>query len=260
MRQCATFSRNRVHFLHMNINLKGSDNIMKNINSKCRSNISSAFTLIEILSVVLIIVLLMTIVAGLFKLATSKMKYAEQMSVMKQVETAMEINKTRTGHYVNEELYQSKRSDSGDLHQFYIFHLPAPGVAEKTLVDYFPDYEGLRDKYTVWHDDSYVDADNNGTPDLNTTTGGYDHIGDGAKFKWSAILVDVWGNKMWYRYPGSHNKTKYDLESAGPDGVFGYTSDLNDDYDCSLSVQENQTHKNPAHPEFAADNINNWSN
>ena len=219
---------------------------MKNINSKIQSRSTSAFTLIEILSVVLIIVLLMTIVAGLFKLATSKMKYAEQMSVMKQVETAMEINKTRTGHYVEEELYDKRENDGCP---FYIFHLPAPGVAEKTLVDYFPAYQTLRDKYTVWHADSYTDPDN---PDCT------EHIGAGAKFKWSAILLDVWGNKIWYRYPGSHNKTKYDLESAGPDGVFGYASDLNKDFDCT--VEANKIHKNPAHPEFAADNINNWTN
>ena len=215
---------------------------MKNINSKFRGKRISTFTLIEILSVVLIIVLLMTIVAGLFKLATSKMKYSEQMSVMKQVETAMEINKTRTGHYIEEELY--KQRENSEI-PFYIFHLPKPGVRTKTLVDYFPDYDGFRDKYSVWHADSYVD-------------GTEEHIGDGGKTKWSAILIDVWGNKMWYRYPGKHNKTKYDLESAGPDGVFGYSSELKEDYDCS--VQANKDHKNPAHPEFAADNINNWTN
>ena len=215
---------------------------MKNIKSKFRSKTTSAFTLIEILSVVLIIVLLMTIVAGLFKLATSKMKYAEQMSLMKQIETTMEINKTRTGHYVEEELYQMRENKGCPV---YIFHLPAPGISEKTLVDYFPDYESFRGKYTVWHGDSYL-------PNSEI------HIGSGAMYKWSAILVDVWGNKMWYRYPGAHNKTKYDLESAGPDGVFGYASDLNKDFDCT--VPANTTHKNPAHPEFAADNINNWTN
>ena len=230
---------------------------MKNSKSKFRSKITSAFTLIEILSVVLIIVLLMTIVAGLFKLATSKMKYSEQMSIMKQVETAMEINRTRTGHYVEEELFKSQLIASNPQEKkFYIFHLPAPGVNEKTLVDYFPDYEAFRDKYTIWHDDSYIDSNGDGKPD--NIDGENVHIGDGAKYKWSAILLDVWGNKMWYRYPGTHNKTKYDLESAGPDGVFGYSSELKEDYDCS--VQANKDHKNPAHPEFAADNINNWTN
>ncbi len=32
-----------------------------------------------------------------------------------------------------------------------------------------------------------------------------------------ADLMDVWGTKFFYRYPGSHNPTGFDVYSAGPD-------------------------------------------
>ena len=32
-----------------------------------------------------------------------------------------------------------------------------------------------------------------------------------------ADLIDVWGTKYFYRYPGSHNPTGFDVYSAGPD-------------------------------------------
>ena len=32
-----------------------------------------------------------------------------------------------------------------------------------------------------------------------------------------ADLMDTWGTKFLYRYPGSHNPTSFDVYSAGPD-------------------------------------------
>lgn len=32
-------------------------------------------------------------------------------------------------------------------------------------------------------------------------------------------IIDVWGNELKYRFPGTKNPAKYDLYSLGPDGV-----------------------------------------
>lgn len=32
-------------------------------------------------------------------------------------------------------------------------------------------------------------------------------------------ILDLWGRKMQYRYPGKHNTKSYDIYSLGPDGV-----------------------------------------
>src|ERR1700679_3690360 len=39
-------------------------------------------------------------------------------------------------------------------------------------------------------------------------------------------LVDPWGNKYVYYYPGKHNPTGYDLLSVGPDGREGTEDDI----------------------------------
>lgn len=58
----------------------------------------------------------------------------------------------------------------------------------------------------------------------------------------SGYLVDPYGTKYWYRCPGTHNRMSFDLESAGPDGEFGYTDTVNHEGDNDDS----------------ADNIKNW--
>lgn len=32
-------------------------------------------------------------------------------------------------------------------------------------------------------------------------------------------IIDPWGRKMQYRYPGKHNVRGYDVFSLGPDGI-----------------------------------------
>jgi general secretion pathway protein G len=40
------------------------------------------------------------------------------------------------------------------------------------------------------------------------------------------LLVDPWGNKYIYKYPGKHNPNGYDLFSAGPDSKPGTDDDI----------------------------------
>jgi len=44
---------------------------------------------------------------------------------------------------------------------------------------------------------------------------------DGGKFQ-----PDPWGEPYQYRFPGTHNKTKYDLFSKGPDKTEGTEDDI----------------------------------
>lgn len=44
---------------------------------------------------------------------------------------------------------------------------------------------------------------------------------DGSGNTITHTLIDSWGNKIYYCYPGKVNTTKFDLVSAGVDGVFG---------------------------------------
>ena len=39
----------------------------------------------------------------------------------------------------------------------------------------------------------------------------------GPSLKSESDLVDIWGTKFLYRYPGSHNQGGFDVYSAGPD-------------------------------------------
>ncbi|MFO1439120.1 MAG: type II secretion system major pseudopilin GspG [Verrucomicrobiaceae bacterium] len=41
-----------------------------------------------------------------------------------------------------------------------------------------------------------------------------------------ADLNDPWGQKLFYRYPGSHNPTSFDIWSSGPDRQDGTDDDI----------------------------------
>ncbi len=60
-------------------------------------------------------------------------------------------------------------------------------------------------------------------------------------------LVDDSG-AFWYQSPGRHNRGKFDLESAGWDGQFGYQTDS-----FHMTID-------PASPDQVLDNIKNWGN
>lgn len=102
----------------------------------------------------------------------------------------------------------------GDTAVFYM-DLPVPDKLDFT--DFLPDYEAMK-KTSLG---------------MDPTSGRY-------------YLIDPYGNAFWYQSPGRHNRTRFDLESAGPDGHFGYTS--------------NSFHAtiDSANPDRVKDNIKNW--
>ena len=48
------------------------------------------------------------------------------------------------------------------------------------------------------------------------------YVADGTKWP----ILDPWQHPYQYRYPGTHNKTSYDLWSMGPDGTDGTDDDI----------------------------------
>ncbi|MBN1863325.1 MAG: type II secretion system protein GspG [Victivallales bacterium] len=96
-----------------------------------------------------------------------------------------------------------------------VFYMDTPDHSDLDFTDFLPDYEKMKKT-------SMVEA----------SPGKY-------------YLVDAYGLAFWYRSPGYHNRGKFDIESAGPDGNFGY-SDAN--------------HSAVSSADEVADNIKNWGN
>ena len=63
------------------------------------------------------------------------------------------------------------------------------------------------------------------------------------------VLLDAWGNPVYYRYPGIINKGNFDIISAGPDGVFGTDGD---------STPPNSIAKYRENGEMVCDDIGNF--
>ena len=99
--------------------------------------------------------------------------------------------------------YYIQQSSGGDLK----IDKPTNGV---DLTDYLTSYQ-------QWTIDGTIDANNK--------------------------LIDAYGKAFWYRCPGYHNRGSFDIESAGPDGKFGYSDNDHNSIDDA---------------DETADNIKNW--
>ena len=70
------------------------------------------------------------------------------------------------------------------------------------------------------------------------------------------VLIDGWGNKIYYAYPGRFNKTGYDLYSAGSDNRLGKDADSVSAENLNKAKQE--TFKDTATNEMLCDDICNF--
>ena len=168
------------------------------------------FTLIEILMVCALLAFLMAIMVGAYSIASTKMAEADCIATMKLVGGCLEQYKEKTGYYIQ----APKGSD---------FNIDKPqNVDDATheievdFTDFIPDYRKL----------------------LSTSAEAHATIDE------IYVLVDPYGTPYWYRCPGTHNRTSFDIESAGPDGEFGYS-----DKDHHLVIDD---------ADETADNIKNW--
>jgi len=178
------------------------------------------FTLIEILTVVSLLAFLMAISIAGYQIAMQKSSETDIKSMIKQIEIAMEAYKAKTGYYI-------QQADGSE------FLIDTPDDNDVDFTDFLPDYQ------------KWV---NNGTVAMST---------NGTGHKDSYVLVDIYGTPFWFRSPGYHNRTSFDLESAGEDCIFGYNDDGTKDL--YYNTKENKIHENINHPDDQADNISNWS-
>ncbi|MBS1368847.1 MAG: hypothetical protein HPZ91_02720 [Lentisphaeria bacterium] len=70
------------------------------------------------------------------------------------------------------------------------------------------------------------------------------------------VLVDGWGNKIYYAYPGKFNATSYDLYSFGADGRMG--KDAQDATAQKLNASERDDFKASSTNELLSDDVFNF--
>ena len=180
--------------------------------------VSKNFTLIEILIVCALIAMLTALAVTGFSVAMQKASEAETRSIIAQIEVAMDGYKAKYGFF--------PPSDHAK-NDYRILQIPNTDEGYD-LSEFIPNYEKWKQNGTIgtYHEDKY-----------NT-------------------LYDPYGNPFWFYSPGFHNRGSFDIESAGPDGYFGYLVDfkhslLNPDHDPSDSDSNYS-------PDNQADNIKNW--
>ncbi len=147
---------------------------------KARRCINRRFTLVEILAVVAILGVLMAIGVGVYSLAMDKAKRSKTEALIKKLEVALEAFKAKYGYY--------PQNDVGANNYFY---LELNNMGQGT----WPDTDSKN--YFL----KTIDAET--VLQANVVSG---------------ILVDAWGNPIYYCCPGNKNTSSFDIVSAGPDG------------------------------------------
>ena len=161
------------------------------------------FTLTEILVVVFLIGVLTAIGFGMYSYAMNSAKESGTRALLTRLEAALETCNTKFGYIPTtissggnvafKEIQFEIDSDTGTIKSLSF------DEDKKVSDDYLKEF--LRT----------IDAENlkkNFEKEGSETSAYY-------------VLVDGWGNKIYYAYPGKFNKTSYDLYSAGADGRMG---------------------------------------
>ena len=199
----------------------GRHDIKENIKSQ-----KNRFTLIEILVVCILLAFLMAISFGGFSIAMNNSAKNATVSIIKQMEAALEAYKAKYGYYIT-------TRGGGDLINGenlivkYNNKMTGKMTEDTALIKLIPNYNKWL-KNSILHDIPRSGSDVS-RPILER------------------MLCDAYGNPFWFRSPGYHNRNSFDLESAGADGLFGYAD--GDDKHATVTNEDE-----------AGDNINNWSN
>ena len=152
-----------------------------------KSITKSSFTLIEILTVCALLAFLMAMMVAGYGIVQQKGAESQCQATMERIKTALPRYTANTGYYI-----QAVSVASG-------FNEEAPTTTSKAnphdpwFID-FIDYEKM------------VNAG-----EIDTT---------------SRALVDPFGTNYRYQCPGKHNRTSFDLQSAGPDGEYDTEDDI----------------------------------
>ena len=157
------------------------------------------FTLTEILVVVFLIGVLTAIGFGMYSYAMNSAKESGTRALLTRLEAALETCNTKFGYI------PTTISSGGNVAFKEIqFEIDSDTGTIKSLS--FDESGEVSDDYLKEFLRT-IDAEN---LKKNLQQSG-DHY----------VLVDGWGNTIYYAYPGRFNKTGYDLYSAGADGRMG---------------------------------------
>jgi Tfp pilus assembly protein PilE len=153
------------------------------------------FTLIEILTVCALLAFLMAMMIGAYGIVQQKGAESQCKATMERIKTALTSYKAKTGYYI-----QAVTVASG----FYVDNPnPTPArtnPAQQPMFFDFIDYEKMKNAGEI---------DENSNP--------------------PRALVDPFGTNYRYQCPGKHNRTSFDLWSAGADGKDSTDEEKKDD-------------------------------
>ena len=153
------------------------------------------FTLVEIVAVLAILGVLMGIGIGVYGLAMDKAKRAKTEVLIKKIEVTLENFKTKYGYY--------PQTDAGAAKNYH----------------FYLDFYNMQGKSGAWGSDALSQEA------LSFFLKSIDYESmksvSSAEFDGHPIIVDAWGNPLYYQCPGKINTSSFDLSSTGPNGNAG---------------------------------------
>ena len=181
----------------------------------------SRFTLVEVLAVVAIIMFILGIMIAGYAIAQKSAARAKTKSVIQTLATALESYKAKMGYYPSQSVGM----------EFAIF--PRPPGAELDFTDFIP--------YEKWKKSGTLKSCTNSK----------------SPYKDKDVVYDAYGTPIWYRCPGYHNRSSFDLESGGPDGQL-YTTSTTWDQKYDAGANSGPCTHNNYENGAGEDNIRNW--
>ena len=212
------------------------------------SDRTHTFTLVELLMVCALLLFLMGLMIVGYGFASQKMAEIECRSIMAKISTALEQYKEKTGYYIQSTVVHMTSNKTSKENVISVFIVDDPKPDEVDFTDFLPDYEKM--KQTCMKLDPVVHP-------RRFLVSPYIKTGK------DIIAQPQFGTQIpfWYRCPGTHNRTSFDLESAGPDCKFGYYTNKykpKEPDDTHLTIGEKHPTLDVSGAKDVADNIKNW--
>lgn len=175
-----------------------------------KSTSLQAFTIIEMLIVITVIVILASILLPTLNTAQKKAKIAKTQALVDSITSAFKQYRTDFGTYPPD--------TSGAI--------PGVGTASRAEILY---YFSAAQFVAGSSNSAFISAGpfmEFRTKDLKTTGHTANMDGDADSTDPVYEVVDAWGNTLDYDEPGTKNINSFDIHSKGPDGVDGNTDDI----------------------------------
>ena len=162
------------------------------------------FTLVELLAVIALIVILSTLGFGVYSYAKGKARESATEALLKQIEAGLESFHTKNGYY-------PKSAASG----FSVITFTVGSDNRVTGVNFGDAATKLTYESSASNRKARMENEK-----IESFTKALDLEVIKKHLNSSGVLEDAWGEKIYYRSPGTFKSGSYDLISAGPDGEF----------------------------------------